>query len=355
MRKITIYVTFIFLTIGTHVMTAQSGYKERIETLNAKKDQIRQQEKEALKEEVAAISERLDQEQISLEKANRLKESAAKMRALNIENRIAIIDNTIALLERNEGFGLRSGNELRFDDSEDGIRITWGDREPWTLFRNHYREPVYDRRTYSDFVFAIGLNNALIEGQSIEDSPYKIGGSRFAELGWQWRTRVFPNTNFLRLNYGFSFQFNGLKPENNQYFAVNGTQTELQEFEFPLKKAKLRMDNLVFPIHFELGPSKFRETEKTIRYVLHNQFRIGLGGYAGFNLGTRQKLKYDRNGENVKDKLKRGYNTSDFVYGLSGYMGFDGILIYAKYDLNPLFKHAVVEQHNISIGMRFDL
>ena len=115
------------------------------------------------------------------------------------------------------------------------------------------------------------------------------------------------------------------------------------------------MDNLVFPVHFEFGPSKLRKTETTIRYSVRNQFRMGLGGFGGFNLGTRQKLKYNNNGENVKDKLKRGYNTTNFVYGLSGYAGFDGVLVYVKYDLNPIFKDAAVEQHNISLGLRFDL
>jgi len=115
------------------------------------------------------------------------------------------------------------------------------------------------------------------------------------------------------------------------------------------------MDNLVFPVHFEFGPSKFKESENKVRYSLRNQFRVGLGGYGGFNLGTRQKLKYDRNGENVKDKLKREYNTTNFVYGLSAYAGFDGVLLYLKYDLNPIFKDAEIEQRNISLGLRFDL
>ena len=115
------------------------------------------------------------------------------------------------------------------------------------------------------------------------------------------------------------------------------------------------MDNLVFPVHFEFGPSRIRETENSIRYSLKNQFRIGLGGYGGFNLGTRQKLKYEANGDPIKEKLKRDYNTSDLIYGLSAYFGFDGILLYAKYDLNPIFKDAIVEQNNISLGLRFDL
>lgn len=216
---------------------------------------------------------------------------------------------------------------------------------------------VYDRRTYGDPVIAFGLNSAIIEGQSIDDTPYKIGGSRFFEIGWEWRTRIFKNSNFLRLHYGgASFQFNGLKPKNNEYFVLNNGEAVLDEFPEELDKSKFRMDNLVFPLHFEFGPSKLIKTDEKMRYNINNQFRLGgLGGYAGFNLSTRQKLKYELDGEKVKDKIKRDYNTNNFVYGLSAYMGFDSVLLYVKYDLNPIFKDAAVEQRNISLGLRFDL
>ena len=114
------------------------------------------------------------------------------------------------------------------------------------------------------------------------------------------------------------------------------------------------MDNLVVPVHLEFGPSKVTETEKSIRYYTTNRFRIGLGGYVGANISTRQKLKYKENGDRVKDKIKRDYNTSDLVYGLSGYIGFGDMSIYAKYDLSPIFKNAEIEQNNVSLGLRFD-
>ena len=47
--------------------------------------------------------------------------------------------------------------------------------------------------------------------------------------------------------------------------------------------------------------------------------KIGFGGYAGFNIGERQKLKYEDDGDKVKEKLKNNYNTNDLVYGLSAY------------------------------------
>ena len=112
---------------------------------------------------------------------------------------------------------------------------------------------------------------------------------------------------------------------------------------------------MVFPIHFEFGPSKKIEEDTYFRYSTKNQFKIGLGGYGGFNIGTRQKLKYDIDGERTKEKQKRGFNTTDLVYGVSGYVALDDIALYVKYDLSPIFKNQLVEQNNISIGLRFDI
>ncbi|MEM8999708.1 MAG: hypothetical protein AAGB24_05540 [Bacteroidota bacterium] len=350
------YLAIFFMLFLSKHSFGQEKYEKKIEILKEQKEKITNQEKEALKIEVEAINKRLQRGLISTQEAQLLKEEAAMKRARNIEDRIAIVENQVALLERNKGKTLvlleadtLSNDQIRLGLSIDGRPIMDWRSKRWK------RDIKYDRRTYSDLVVAIGFNNALIEGESLSDSPYKIGGSRFFELGWQWRTRVFKNTNFMRFHYGFSFQFNGLKPDDNRYFVENGNQTELQEFDVELDKSKLRMDNLVFPVHLEFGPSRYRETPETIRYSLEDQFRIGVGGYGGFNLGTRQKLKYTRNGERVKDKLKRDYNTSDLIYGLSAYVGVEGVLLYIKYDLNPIFEDAPIEQNNISLGLRFDL
>mgnify|MGYP000848084319 CR=1 FL=1 len=58
-----------------------------------------------------------------------------------------------------------------------------------------------------------------------------------------------------------------------------------------------------------------------MRYSIYNSFRIGIGGYAGVNLGSRQKLKYTLNGERIKEKFKQGYDVTDIVYGISAYAG----------------------------------
>jgi len=341
-------------------VTSQEGDTSKIKILEIQKEQIILQEKEALKNEVKTINKQLENKEINEDEAKVLKEDIAKKRALNIENRIAIIDNKIALLERNDDgvLVLNKKDSLTPVSIEIGIGAKSRDNDyvfGMLIQDKRPKKIKYDHRTTSKLIVAFGLNNTLIDNQSLDNSPYKIGASKFFEIGWAWRTRVFKNSNFLRLNYGLSFQFNGLKPTGNQYFVSNNGQTELQEFEHDLKKAKFRMDNLVFPIHFEIGPSKVRKTDNSIRYSNTKKFRFGFGGYAGFNLNTRQKLKYEIEGENVKDKLKRNYNTNNFVYGLSAYTGFGDTMLYLKYDLNPIFKNALIEQRNISLGLRFHL
>lgn len=359
MRTITAFALLFVTMFVVNSLRAQEDYEKKIEVLKGLRENVTQEEKEALKLEVAEINKRLDDGAISASEAKTLKEAAAQKRALNIENRLTIIDNQISLLERNEGLLLHTINIDSVPSGQIRISLDIGgrpaeqvifNRKPWK------RDLKYDRRTYSDFVLAAGFNNAIIDGQSLNESPYELAGSRFFEMGWQWRTRLFENTNFLRLNYGLAFQFNGLKMKDNQYLVLNDQNyAELRPFEYDLAKSKFRMDNLVFPVYLEFGPSKVKKSDETIRYSLRNQFRLGLGGYGGFNLGTRQKLKYEENGKKVKDKLKRDYNTNDLIYGISAYAGFDGVLLYLKYDLNPIFKDAAIEQRNVSLGLRFDL
>ena len=111
---------------------------------------------------------------------------------------------------------------------------------------------------------------------------------------------------------------------------------------------------MVIPVHFEFGPSKKIEKDNYFRYSKIRQVKIGLGGYAGVNLGSMQKVKYKENGNRIKNKQRGGFEVSPFVYGLSGYVGIGEVALYVKYDLNPLFKNQSIEQNNISFGIRFD-
>lgn len=328
--------------------------EEKITALEKKKEAVIATEKAALKKRVLEIEKRLKRGNITPEKATQLKEAEAALRAKNIANRTAIIDLEIELLKRNNGAVAKIKTTAEDLDDEVGFSVNVNGKPLSFVRNNKYR---YDIRTYSDLVVSMGINNLINFDTDLEgtgDFDYQLGGSRFLEIGWEWRTRLV-RSNFLRLNYGISFQFNGLKPKNNQYIAVIDGETQLATFEHELRKSKFRVDNLVFPLHLEIGNSNKMVSENKMRYTISNSFRIGVGGYVGFNMSSRQKLKYTLNGERVKEKLKRGYDVSDLVYGLSAYAGRGGTQIYAKYDLNPMFQNSPIKGNNISLGLRFDL
>lgn len=358
MLKITKIVVLTTLLCITQLVSAQEtevevtpAIKARLERLEAAKQRMIEEEKAMLKDAVEEIDGLLEDGLITAEEARKRKEEAAKRTASNIENRSAIIDNKIALVKRGEFVGTSDGYiEIDIKDEEDWLRIV-GFEECFPCTR----ERPYDRRTTSHLVVAAGINNALVDGGSLDDSPYQIGGSKFFEIGWQFKTRVFDDTNWLRFVYGLNFQFNGFKPEDNQYFVREGDLTLLEEFPGNLDKSKLRMDNLVVPVFFEFGPSKRKDYDDYFRYSTRGKFRIGLGGYFGLNYSTRHKLKYKIDGERSKEKIKNSFNTSNTIYGLAGYVGFGDLSLYTRYELNTIFKDPNVDQHNIAFGLRWEL
>lgn len=311
------------------------------------KESIENEEKEFLKFAVETINKRLENGEITNELAEKLKLEAAKKHALNIQNRWVIAENRIELLGR---------NDMHYnDETENSSQISLSIGKVTGLSVRSRNKPIkYDIRTTNRALFAIGFNNTLIDGQSLDNSPYKIGGSGFVELGWIWTTRLLKKSNFVRVNYGLSMQWNKLSVKDNLYFVENGNQTTLEEFPLDLKKSKFRTTSLVVPLHFEFGPSTMTDKGNSIRYSINNQFKIGVGGFAGVNLSTQQKLKFEENGDNKKQKSKSDFNTTNFLYGVSGYVGVGDFSVYAKYNLNDLFKNQVVDQRNISLGLRWD-
>ena len=329
-------------------ITAKDLKATQINKLKAKIADIEAQEREFLKTEIEAINKQLDQKKITAEKAELLKKEAAKKHALNIQDRVAIINKKIDLIERND-YKITSENE------DESVEIAIGTEGLKIDIKNKKKtSPKYDIRTTNKMMFAIGFNNTIGKGQSLEDSPYKLGGSGFVELGLIWQTRLFKNSNFARINYGLTAQWNKLDIKDNKTFVKNGDLTTLETFPFDVKKAKFRTTNLVVPVHLEFGASRKKDYGNKIRYYTNKNLKFGVGGFGGVRLATMQKVKYKgADGDRVKSKERRDFNTSNFVYGVSGYIGYGDLSLYAKYNLNPLFKDQALDQHNISLGLRW--
>ena len=287
------------------------------------------------------MNRQLESGQISSQEAEQQKAALAEARAKKIEDRVA---------EEQEKLDELVQDQVNGEFTPDSSRvITLG------IGGKSKNRKNGERRTTTQLVFATGFNH-LETNKSIAHSDFSVWKSGFIEVGMTAKTRIMKDNNLLQAKYGLSVMTNKLSPTDNRYFAVDGLKTELVEAPFSLKTSRMANTYLTLPVHLEFDFGKPREVDGKKIFRSHQSFRLGLGGFIGGRLGTRQVIKYtDADGHDVKQITRGNYNTNDFIYGVSAYIGYSDISLYAKYDLNPMFRNNDVEQRNISLGLRFDL
>ncbi len=344
------------------------SFEERAEAIADQIEMITTEEKKALKQEVKAIDDQVESGKISKEKGDELKLSIATERANNIETQVAVEEEKLAQLVKDKVNGKFTEDETK-SKKKGGTRIVMGGSSD-NLGENQTEInlssfKVYNgkkdliekksRRTTSQFVFAAGLNNVVTEGENLNKSDFKVWGSHFYELGLTLNSRILKNHNLLHAKYGLSLMYNNLRATDNQYFVESGDQTNLQTAAVNLDESRFRSVFLVAPVHLEFDFSgKKTDKDGNSYFKTHDSFRLGIGGYGGVRIKSKQILKYEENGNNIKVKEKGDFNASDFTYGLSGYIGYGATSLYVKYDLNPMFKNNSIDQNNVSLGIRFD-
>ncbi|MCC7520685.1 MAG: outer membrane beta-barrel protein, partial [Flavobacteriaceae bacterium] len=111
--------------------------------------------------------------------------------------------------------------------------------------------------------------------------------------------------------------------------------------------SKLTTSQILIPLELEFNLSRKSEDE------LKKGFKLGIGGYAGLNYFTKEVIKFDESAELRKQENYGSFNVNPFVYGLSGYLGYNRYALFVKYDLSTFFRES--DTRAISAGLRFNL
>jgi len=204
MKTIIIYVAFLLSVFTISTVNAQKQKiteQEKIENIEkTRKEAIEnatKEEKHNLEKEIRYIDNLVREGKLSKEEGEEKKKKAAKRAAENIKNRIAIAENNAELLlrEQEDTTSYHGSYLMTMEFAENGKIADLNIKK--RINDTELQDPD-TKRTKSDLVLAFGFNNALEDGQSINDSDFKLAGSRFFEIGWAWTTRVFENSNWLR-------------------------------------------------------------------------------------------------------------------------------------------------------------
>lgn len=351
MRNFTIYLAVSLCLLAIKLVAqdpshkgelTQQSFEGKAKAIAVKIEKITAEEKATLKTEIEEVNIQLEKGTITKEQADAKKKELAQARATIIENRIAVVQTELKDLV-----------QAKVDGKINSVDLVDAKAVKISLFKNDTIKKS-EKRTTSQFVFAMGVNNLATDGK-VAGSDFRYWGSHFYEWGSTFNTRLLKNSNLLHLKYGFSVMYNNLRPTDNRVFVKNGDQTNLEVSSIHLDDSRFRNVYLVAPLHLEFDFSKNKTKDGKAFFHSHESVRLGLGGYAGLRLKSKQfQLFDDGNGHDITVKEKGDFNVNNFIYGVSAYIGYKETSLYVKYDLNPMFENNTVKQNNISLGVRFD-
>lgn len=321
MKKFTFLLSGIFVLCSQTVFSQEEGgisadKKQKIECLEAQKEEIREQEDEKLEKKIARIDKRVEKGELTATEGEELKKEAIQTHGQNIADQVEMIDLNIALIVRNKN-----------DDDYEEVGNTL-----YCAVHDHGNDN-------EDGGFYVGLGAALPFSGSGELDPYKSAGWSF-DLGvLVGEFKLSPKNERLRLKPGFDFQWLSLPLDGNQVLVDENNSTNVAVFPENLEYSRFNLWYLNFPVHLE--------------YRLKNDFNVGLGGFFGFKLMSTQEYEYDLNNKFMHISRHRSFNTNNFRYGADVYFGWKDLKLNVRYYINPVFKDSNANTSHLSVGLLF--
>jgi hypothetical protein len=214
------------------------------------------------------------------------------------------------------------------NDDNDDDHIEWHSSRKWS-------------RTWQTFNFDLGTNNYLQDGDFPGDNEgYSVRpwGSWYIGLSSVQRSRLGKKV-FLEWGLGMSW-YNFKFQDDNTIIAEddNGTQFTADSRDVNFIKSKLTVSY----IHASLIPViDFGDNGRKPRFwdgYEDSSFRIGLGPYIGYRVGSHSKIVYNDDGDKERDKDRDGFNLNNFRYGARLQVGYRSTDLFFNYDLNELFQ-----------------
>lgn len=254
-----------------------------------------------------------------------------------------LFDDIIVKLENNDTtVTLRDVNDSIPETQDD----TWADEEPnWEDYDDEgwewdARWSDKPGRTTQSFNFDLGTNNYVSDGKfpDSENATYAVRpwGSWYVGLNSIQRTRIARNFFVewgLGLSwYNFKFQKDNILIEKDD-LGVSFVEDNTADVSF--RKSKLTVSyinaSLVPMLDFSNSGTRARMWDSS------SSFRIGLGPYLGYRIGSYSKIKYKEAGETEKEKNHDSFYLENIRYGMRLQVGFRSTDLFFNYDMNDLF------------------
>jgi hypothetical protein len=232
-------------------------------------------------------------------------------------------DSTVQLQEKET-----ESEEIIWEDNDE-------DDDEW--YSNHGRQ--HSRKTHHSINFDLGVNNYLSDGKFPDESDelYTVRpwGSWYVGINSIQHT---PISGKLYLEWGLGISWYNFKFEQDNVLISKSEDglvftEDTRDVQFIKSKLTASYINASLVPVFDFGG---RGIKTRVWDSYGSKFRIGLGPYAGYRIGSHSKLVYD-DGDKEKDKDFNNFYLNNFRYGLRLQLGIYSTDLFINYDLNELF------------------
>lgn len=238
------------------------------------------------------------------------------------------------------------------------------EEEPWEndpagdySWEKKNKHRYYGRGSRHSFNFDLGTNNYLSDGEFPEaNEPYAVRpwGSWYVAINSVQRSRL---ANKFFLEWGVGISWYNFKFEDSRTFITktdDGLDFEIDQRDASFRKSKLTASYINVSLIPMLDFGGYNR--KARLWDSHgSNFRIGIGPYAGYRIGSHTKVKYKEDGDMEKDKDRDNFYLNNFRYGVRLQLGIRSTDFFFNYDLNELFtnKETNPKLNAISFGVIF--
>ena len=335
MKKI-ILLFGLMISLGIKAQDNQD-FDQKMNVITQRLDSIIKQKNNELKSAFKKIDKAVEEHQISKDEAEKKKKEIAKKYADDLDYIVFKLTSQIK-------------DVVKRDAVVHKVILKQGNKEfSYTLrvFKNKEKKKSikkHKKRTYGKWFISFGTNNILSDNkpENINDSPYGLWQSRYFSFGKEWKTSFSKKPGPIYFTYGLTYSWNTLKPMDNKYHMMRNDSIFLETYPNELSYSKLRTKWLTIPVGLELHLPNTR----------HGFLKIKAGGYAKFNVVSKQKLKLT-SGNHKKIVDKGSYNINNFNYGFFGEVGGKNWSVVANYDLIHFFK--TKNWNHFTLGLKLEL
>lgn len=208
------------------------------------------------------------------------------------------------------------------------------------------QEQVPVSRSVSYLSVDLGVGLWLEEWQSPSEynAPYATRPWGSWSVGANWTTNT-TLAKSLYIDWGGGVTWMNWQLEDSKFQIIKGDRAVefVENLPENASSIKSKLSATYIGVHLipmlDLGDKgSLREQKDGIsKKGISNGFRIGIGPYIGYRLGSRSKYVYSQDSKREQDKQNDHFYLENTRYGLRGQLGFREFELYVASDLNYVF------------------